>query len=236
VPHEFTLENLTAPLVTIHAGPEAVSFSVHKHVLVRADFFAKCLAEGRFSEAASNTISLPEESPRNMAAILRFLYTGMVSGDDDDIGLVYHWGVYEDRCQDRKVLSAKIANLIDLYVVADRYCIQAMCDKSLTFIEEIVQHWGVGWPDLKKAKDVGMHGSPLWHLLLDGLTTKNDWVFHDIRHMLEDGLKTCPDVCVEIMETLAQQCSCKCSRDDCGDGQSNYCDRCGSFKRSRDGW
>ncbi|EJT78595.1 hypothetical protein GGTG_03694 [Gaeumannomyces tritici R3-111a-1] len=64
-------------LIPIHVGvyPDAKTFTVHKSLLERVDFFHKALC-GHFRESETQSISLPEEDPAIFHHIVAFLYEG----------------------------------------------------------------------------------------------------------------------------------------------------------------
>lgn len=61
--------------VTLVIGPDSATFHVPKDILCVLPFFRAAL-QGKFREASDNKISMPEDEPQNVAALIEFLYTG----------------------------------------------------------------------------------------------------------------------------------------------------------------
>lgn len=64
-----------SPIIPLRVGtaPERQTFYVHKHVLIKADFFKKALC-GEFRESEAQAIELPEEDPAIFHFVVAFLY------------------------------------------------------------------------------------------------------------------------------------------------------------------
>ncbi|KAF3015532.1 hypothetical protein E8E14_001266 [Neopestalotiopsis sp. 37M] len=64
-----------SPIIPLQVGiyPDAQTFYVHKNILIKTDYFRKALC-GSFKEAATQSISLPEEDPAIFHFIVAFLY------------------------------------------------------------------------------------------------------------------------------------------------------------------
>lgn len=99
-----------SPPVTLLVGADRILFHTSQHVLCRLPFFRAAL-QGQFREASEQSLTMPEDEPQNIAAMIEFLYTsnytyqygtdGGTDGDPD-IGCpapalaegLYHVGVY----------------------------------------------------------------------------------------------------------------------------------------------
>ncbi|KAI1143450.1 hypothetical protein F5Y05DRAFT_153385 [Hypoxylon sp. FL0543] len=64
-----------SPIIPLRVGtaPERQTFYVHKHVLIKAEFFKKALC-GEFRESEAQAIELPEEDPAIFHFVVAFLY------------------------------------------------------------------------------------------------------------------------------------------------------------------
>lgn len=63
---------------TIEVGPEHLQFSVHKNLLCKTSTFFKHAFDSDFIEARSNRLELVEESVKEFAVFLRWLYSGKI--------------------------------------------------------------------------------------------------------------------------------------------------------------
>ncbi|RMD40132.1 hypothetical protein DV735_g5009, partial [Chaetothyriales sp. CBS 134920] len=66
---------LTSAIITICVGPEQRLFAGHEDVLSRSPFF-EAACRNQFYDTSSRRISLPDESPEVLSAILEYLYKG----------------------------------------------------------------------------------------------------------------------------------------------------------------
>lgn len=66
--------NLMSPTVTLLVGPDATVFHASHDILCRLPFFRAAL-QGEFREAADRRITMPEDEPQTVAALIEFLYT-----------------------------------------------------------------------------------------------------------------------------------------------------------------
>lgn len=64
-----------SPLVALHVGPDSVLFHTYEAALCRVPFFRAAL-QGQFREAAEKKITIPEEKPEIVAALIEYLSTG----------------------------------------------------------------------------------------------------------------------------------------------------------------
>jgi hypothetical protein len=64
---------LTSPIITITVGREGRLFAAHEDVLCLSPFFAAA-CRGKFLEAESKRISLPDEEPEIFSCVLEYLY------------------------------------------------------------------------------------------------------------------------------------------------------------------
>jgi len=66
---------LTSPIITLVVGKEQRLFAAHEDVLCLSPFFAAA-CRGRFREAFTKRISLPDEDPAVFSCVLEYLYKG----------------------------------------------------------------------------------------------------------------------------------------------------------------
>lgn len=64
-----------SPTVTLLIGPDNIQFNASQHILCRLSFFRAAL-EGQFREASEKKLTMPEDDPQNVSAVIEFLYTG----------------------------------------------------------------------------------------------------------------------------------------------------------------
>lgn len=64
-----------SPIVTLHVGPERLVFRAYEENLCQLSFFSAAL-HGSFKEAAEKVISMPDDNPEAVSALIEFLYTG----------------------------------------------------------------------------------------------------------------------------------------------------------------
>ncbi|KAK4244808.1 hypothetical protein C7999DRAFT_16971 [Corynascus novoguineensis] len=67
----------TSPIIPLHVGepPHRETFYVHKHVLLKSEYFQKALC-GEFRESGTQSIDLPEENPAIFHFLVAYLYEG----------------------------------------------------------------------------------------------------------------------------------------------------------------
>ena len=66
---------LTSPIITITVGREGRLFAAHEDVLCLSPFFAAA-CRGKYLEAESKRINLPDEEPEIFSCVLEYLYKG----------------------------------------------------------------------------------------------------------------------------------------------------------------
>ncbi|OBT81600.1 hypothetical protein VE02_09567 [Pseudogymnoascus sp. 03VT05] len=66
---------LISPVITLMVGKEGRLFAAHEDVLCLSPFFA-AVCRGKFLDAQSNRIELPDEEPEIFSCILEYLYKG----------------------------------------------------------------------------------------------------------------------------------------------------------------
>lgn len=64
-----------SPIVTLRVGPEGTEFRTYEDTLCQLPFFRAAL-QGQFREASEKTISMPEDEPEVISALVEFMYVG----------------------------------------------------------------------------------------------------------------------------------------------------------------
>lgn len=104
-----------SPITTLYVGPERVQFHVHQDTLTKLPFFQAALL-GQFIEASERAISMPDDDPSKITALIEFLYTGK-----------YTYAYVPTRSQPQEGSDAPVADLAEglyhlgVYVVASKY-------------------------------------------------------------------------------------------------------------------
>jgi len=66
---------LTSPIITLIVGHDQRLFAAHEDVLSHSPFFSAAL-KGKFLEAGSKKVELPDEEPEIFSCVLEYLYKG----------------------------------------------------------------------------------------------------------------------------------------------------------------
>lgn len=64
-----------SPITTLYVGPNRVEFHAYEDSLCQLPFFQAAL-RGRFGEATEQVVTMPEDDPSHVSALIEFLYTG----------------------------------------------------------------------------------------------------------------------------------------------------------------
>lgn len=64
-----------SPIVALHVGPDAIVFHAYEATLCTVPFFRAAL-QGQFQEAAEKKITMPEEKPEIISALIEYIITG----------------------------------------------------------------------------------------------------------------------------------------------------------------
>lgn len=64
-----------SPIIILRIGPEKTEFRAYEDILCRLPFFRAAL-HGGFQEASEKAITMPEDEPETIAALIEFLSTG----------------------------------------------------------------------------------------------------------------------------------------------------------------
>ncbi len=183
-------EGLSSPIVTLRVGHGRKALLANKNVLSKASFFAKCLADGQFG--LKNEMEFPEDDPEEMVAILRYLHTGEVLKWEDG------WSQHD------RPYPRDIPDVIRAYAIADKYCVEGMCQIVLDTIDACFPTSQVSYFHLSQMKEAGLRGSNLWTFLLGRITgglINSDNA--DLQTLLRDGLESDYEIHKELLERLA---------------------------------
>ncbi|EXJ95713.1 hypothetical protein A1O1_00836 [Capronia coronata CBS 617.96] len=190
------LETFGSPLITLLVGPQEMVLTAHKAILTQCEYFSKCLDGKRFQEGVDSCIKFPEDDPKEVLWIIQYLYTGKIF---DDIA-VFHNG-----CANLSDYDPPLSALISRYATADKYCLTNMC-KVIQGTFVLQKDAGeIAWAHLEQLIAAGLRGSGLCELILDklieGLRARKSPI--DLLCLLNDGLRSEPEIAMEIMEGLA---------------------------------
>ena len=199
----FSTKNLKSPIVTLRVGRERTVLTAHKAILIKSDYFAKCLEEGRFEEGSKNEIQFPDDDPDDMVAVLRYLYTGNVfraETNDFHFANCNGWGP-------SLTIESAFPQFMRTYIVADKYCIEDVCQRVINLVEGM--HWSntIRWHHLEGLKAAELKGSALWKLFIrqiaGNLGQQHGHI--DLKTMMEAGLEDDEDTKTEILQQLAMR-------------------------------
>lgn len=115
--------NLIAPTVTLLVGTESVRFHVPQTLLCTLPFFTAAL-NGEFREASEKSITMPEDEPQHVSALIEFLYTG---------GYTYAYSPPQDIDSDAPPADLAEGSFhVGVYATAFKYDCQPLVKESLT--------------------------------------------------------------------------------------------------------
>ena len=66
---------LTSPIITLCVGPKERLFAGHEDILCRSPYFESA-CRGQYYDNQSRKITIPDESPEVLSAVLEYLYKG----------------------------------------------------------------------------------------------------------------------------------------------------------------
>lgn len=133
-----------SPTITLLIGPDSTVFSASRDLLCGLPFFRAALL-GEFREASSRSITMPEDTPRSVAALIEFLYTGAYT-------YPYHAVSEADADAVPTADLAEGAFHIAVYATASKYGCAPLGDAALgAFMYVLGQLKGVGVLRLWKA-------------------------------------------------------------------------------------
>lgn len=80
----FSLENTTAIKITVGPKDEEISWTLPKSLLTHHSEFFNAALNGTFAESKSNSMTMPEDSPRAFRLFVQWLYVGDIMVNDID--------------------------------------------------------------------------------------------------------------------------------------------------------
>lgn len=120
-----------SPIATLSVGPKRVQFHAHEDTLCTLPFFQAAL-QGQFKEASEKAISMPDDDPRNISALIEFLYTGNYTYTYDPTSV-----------QLREKSTTPIGDLaeglyhVGVYVVASKYDSPVLSEMAVKNFEAV---------------------------------------------------------------------------------------------------
>ncbi|KAL0632101.1 hypothetical protein Q9L58_009033 [Maublancomyces gigas] len=73
--HSTFAKQIMSPIIILRVGPDQTEFRAYEEILCSLPFFRAAL-QGSFREASEKAITMPEDDPEIIAALIEFLYTG----------------------------------------------------------------------------------------------------------------------------------------------------------------
>jgi hypothetical protein len=154
--------------------------------LGRSNFFNACLHPQNFKEGVEKVVTLPEDIPDAVGIVLAFLYKGRLNLPMEVVGMFYPGGLD----------SQAVTKLIDLYLIADRLCIEKMANDIVTVLYKAGASFEVTRSHFEKFEGVDGEALPLIDLLVakrardfaDGLRRGPKEVAYDFEKKMR-GLK-----------------------------------------------
>lgn len=116
-----------SPIITLRVGPDQITLRAYEAILCRLPFFQAAL-QGEFKEASEKAITMPDDDPATIGALIEFLYTGSYTytfkapalPDTDD----------EDNIPSSDVTQGSFH--VAVYAVASKYDCQALVKGALS--------------------------------------------------------------------------------------------------------
>lgn len=120
-------------MVTIEVGgannSEKVKFHVHRKVLCDKIPFFKAMFMGEFSEAATQTATLPEDNPEAFKLLVTWVYTGSLASDTFDE-------------------KSSLQPLFHLFILGEKLCLPGPMDLAIDLLVELLRKHSM-WPSLE---------------------------------------------------------------------------------------
>lgn len=115
-----------SPIITLDIGPKKTRLRAYEAILCRLPFFRAAL-QGEFKEATEKAITMPEDEPVTVGALIEFLYTG---------GYTYAFKSQEtpdtDETGDIPVSDFTQGSFhVAVYAVANKYGCQELAERAL---------------------------------------------------------------------------------------------------------
>lgn len=121
-----------SPIITLTVGDERTEFHAYEDILCRLPFFRAALLNG-FKETADKKITMPEDEPEIVAALVEFLYVGSYTY------------TYDPEQEAAKANHTSPCNLkegsfhLRLFAVAFKYDCQDLAEAAMTSLIYVLQ-------------------------------------------------------------------------------------------------
>jgi hypothetical protein len=180
-----TCSSLGSQMVDIYVGPDEMLFRVHKTKLCKITYFNKLFNSG-FREAAENTAKFPEDDCEAFDILVEWVYDPSLR-----------------RFEDRKPGTATKAvtrpdscwKLLDLYALAEKYCIPKLQDLALDIIrrEHKAENRLPSTQYVRQAYEKTSAGSPLSryalsaiYYIIDCSYSESDWPTSEVEKLFQE--------------------------------------------------
>lgn len=193
--------HLMNPSIPLFVGEDRVQFHVHKDTLCQLPFFEAALSGG-FKEAADQAITLPDDYPSHVSALLEFLYTGSYTYPYDPASVQLSAG--------SAVPDGDMAEClfhIGIYVVASKYDCQGLVEIAARHFElveseldgiDVLRVWMVAY-----AVEMRLPLRTTGRRAAGGLATWVNTMFAEHRGEMEKAFVEFPMLASDLLRTIA---------------------------------
>lgn len=126
-------------MVTLHVGPAGKTFYVHEVTLCKLPFFRTAL-NGLFAEAGLRAVTLPEDDPTAVSALVEFLSTGVYT-------YAFHGAL--NSATEPPARAEEGVFHVGVFVVADKYDCPALAGDAKRNFREVMKE--VSGPEVVRA-------------------------------------------------------------------------------------
>lgn len=192
-----------SPIVTLSVGQDSVQFHVHEDTLCSLPFFQAAL-HGHFKEATDKIISMPEDDPSKICALVEFLYTGNYTYIYDP--LIVH-------VPDKSAIPAGDLEEglyhVGVYVIASKYDCPALSEMAIKNFRVVATELSsVGTLRLwKAAYEAGLQLSLAEADFFqyrggEGLVAWAKGLFREEKQEMEDTMEALPKLACDLLRTI----------------------------------
>lgn len=124
-------------MVTLYVGEDRTRYHAHEDTLCQLPFFRAAL-QGQFKEALEKSISMPEDDPEAVSALIEWLYTGKSTYDEKRL----HETTLRIRSAPDLPSQGLLKGLfyLEVYVVASKYNCPTLQQKSREMFYAIARY------------------------------------------------------------------------------------------------
>lgn len=187
-------------MVTLTVGAERIDFNTNQDVLCRLPFFHAALHNG-FKETTSRKITMPDDEPEIIAALIEFLAGGKYTY------------VYPDRTNVTPTPPCDLAEglfHLRVYVAALKYDCQALASAAMQSLVDVMRQID-GTDLIQLLKETYLRGCDINTLAkggdMDDVKRKLPGILHRVYTMHGDEMKTvvceCPLLANDLLGLLA---------------------------------